>query len=289
MKPTYIIPRFSNLLFFAQRTDQRDKGKHNIQKYLLCEHIDVLFCGKSEKEILGQLSKSVGKQNADNLKRSLSPLRQTFATRWGTTSRQLILWKKYFQRNNALLLHSVSEIKKLNGVKNLTLSRIPIYLISIPMDEGKEINAWFSWTSAKSFIVVEIPEGLPVAENLFHMSVLGHEFFHLIIRRNTKLFSKIDIIAQKDKTLLVRLSDGMPPRLFFEELLVSSFLPEGYLGERDFGIKQAVRIHRPKDLLGWRRSVACAMREKAKDRLEHAKIIDDKYFGSIIRALRGQK
>lgn len=289
MKPTYIIPRFSNLLFFAQRMDRRDKGKHNIQKYLLGEHIDVLFCGKSEKEILGQLSKSMGKQNADNLKSSLSPLRQTFATRWDTTFRQLILWKKYFQKNTALFSQTVSEIKKLNGVKNFALSRTPIYLISVPPDENKEINAWFSWTPTKSFIVVEIPEGLPVTDNLFHMSVLGHEFFHLIIRRNTKLFSKIDTIAQKDKTLLVRLSDGMPPRLFFEELLISSFLPEGYLGEKNFHAKPTTYTSNPKDLLTWRRSIARTLRERSKNYINDGKVIGDEYLEGIIRALKRQK
>lgn len=286
MKLNYIIPRFSNFLFFSQRIDQNCGGKHQVQIYLPEEHSDVFFCGENETVVNRQLNKVIGKRKGEHLKKSLIVMRAPFKIYWETIYSHLASWKRYFQKNNVLLSRSISEIAKLNGVKNFNFSRVPIYFISVSPSEKKEVNAWFSWTPKKSFIVVEIPEKFLDTGDIFHVGVLAHEFFHLILRKSKEISLQINSITQENELLLIRLSKGMPPRLFFEELLVSSFIPEGYIGEKNFHRRNYISKSKPKDLLSWRRFVAYSLRSKSKEYVESKRIIDREYLESIMNVLQ---
>ncbi|MBU2068007.1 hypothetical protein KKE13_00255, partial [Patescibacteria group bacterium] len=63
-----IISRFSNLLFFVQKTNQVRLTGFNLQKYL-ADNVDISFYGKSESEIWKQIRKSIGKQNTEQFKK----------------------------------------------------------------------------------------------------------------------------------------------------------------------------------------------------------------------------
>ena len=58
---------------------------------------------------------------------------------------------------------------------------------------------WFSWSPNKSFIVVEVASGSETPNRLSAISILAHEFFHLILRENKNLFSQINKIAKENK------------------------------------------------------------------------------------------
>ncbi|MDO8443415.1 MAG: hypothetical protein Q7S78_00190 [Candidatus Azambacteria bacterium] len=173
-------------------------------------------------------------------------------------------------------------MKKLIGIANFTISKIPIYLVPDANSKDKEISASFSWTPKKSFINIEIPLGLEVPNGFFPISILAHEFFHLMLRKNKSLFLEIEKITQENEKLFVRLSKGMPSRMFLEELLVSSFIPEGYLSEKYLNTKSPVAISNPKDLLSWRKLVAFKSREMAKNYIDNIQQIDKKYLEHIV-------
>ena len=102
-------------------------------------------------------------------------------------------------------------------------------------------------------------------DNFFPLAVLAHEFFHLMLRENKNLFLKITKIAQKNEKLFTKLSKEIPSRIFLEELLISSFIPEGYLSEKYFNTKVVSRISKPKDLLSWRKFIAFKLYQIAKN------------------------
>lgn len=181
---------------------------------------------------------------------------------------------------------TVFKLKKLIGIKHFAISKIPIYLISDPVSKDKEINAWFSWTSKQSFIVVEIPLGLKIPHNFFPLAVLAHEFFHLILRKNKNLFLKITDIAKENDKLFVGLAEGIPSRMFLEELLISSFTPEGYLSKKYFNTKIISYTSRPKDLLRWRKFVAFKLSQVAKKYINDNQRIDENYLKDLIRAIK---
>lgn len=276
-----IVSRFSNLLFFAQKAEVFND---ELQKYLTDEHADMSFYGKNKGEILKKFEKSAEKQNIKQLKESIALINSDFSSHWNNSSKQLLLWKQYFQKNQLLLLKAVSSIKKLCGIKKFTLSNIPIYLISAPFSKDKEINAWFSWTPKETFLVVEIPAGLNVPKDSFPLSVLVHEFFHLMLRKNKKLILNINEISKKNEKLLSALSGGMPCRMFLEELLVSSFIPEGYLGEIKFKTRVVDSCGiKPKSLLDWRKFVASNLYSTTKNYVNNNRAIDDKYFEELLK------
>jgi len=197
MRLPIVISRLSNLLFFVQKTNNHNKIEFDLRKYLTDEHLDIFFYGKSENEIWKQLSKSIGTQKIKHFRTAIIPLKPIFASRWSKTSKQLLLWKQYFQNNQPLFQQTIIKVKKLSGIKHFAVSKIPIYLISDSSSKDKEIGARFSWTPKESFIVIEIPFDLKVPNHFFPVSVLVHEFFHLTLRENKNLILKINKIVKK--------------------------------------------------------------------------------------------
>ena len=281
-----IISRFSNFLFFVKETSRHGSIKLDLQKYLTNESLNISSFGKNENEIWKQIEKSIGKQDTKKIKRTITSLSPAFIQYWRKESKHLSLWKKYFQNNRWLLRQIVSNVKKLSGVKRFNIYKIPIYLISNPINTDKEIKAWFSWTPKENFIVVEVPSKSKVPNNLFPLSVLAHEIFHLILRQNKNLFSKITKIAKENKRLLSKSAQGMPNRIFLEELLVSSFVPEGYLSEKYLHTRVTTYKAKPNDLLGWRKFIAFKLYQIAKDYTDHLWQIDEKYLQELVNIIK---
>ena len=280
------ISRLSNLLFFAQKTNKYNLVKFDLQKYLADENINLSFYGKNENKIWKQIKKSIGKQNTKQIKKAIIPLKFDFSSHWSKISKHLLLWKQYFQNNQSIFQQAILELKKLSGIKYSTISKIPIYLISDPVSNDKEINAWFSWTPKENFIVVEIPLGLKAPNNFFPLAVLAHEFFHLMLRKNKNLFLKITNIARENDKLFTKLAGGMPNRIFLEELLISSFIPEGYLSEKCFNTKIISHTSKPKDLLGWRKFVAFKLYQATKKYINDTRQIDENYLRDLMGIIK---
>lgn len=280
------ISRLSNLLFFAQKTNRVNLTKFDFQKYLSDEKFNLSFYGESEDKIWKQIEIIIGKENAKETKKFIVSIDPVFVSHWHKASNHLLLWKQYFQNNRSLSQQAILGLKKLSGIKYSTISKIPIYLISDPVSNDKEINAWFSWTPKESFIVVEIPLGLKAPTIFFPLAVLAHEFFHLMLRENKNLFLEITKIAKENDKLLTKLTEGMPNRIFLEELLISSFIPEGYLGEKYFNTKVISYTSKPKDLWGWRKFVAFKLYQVAKEYIDDIRQIDENYLKDLIGIIK---
>ena len=78
----------------------------------------------------------------------------------------------------------------------------------------------------------------------------------------------------------------MPSRIFLEELLISSFTPEGYLSQKYFNIKINTYALKPKDLIDWRRLVASKLQDTAKEYVNNTRQIDNKYLSYIIDVIK---
>ena len=153
-------------------------------------------------------------------------------------------------------------------------------------NKDKEINAWFSWTPKESFIVVEIPFGLKIPNNFFPLGILAHEFFHLILKENKIFTAQISKIAGENAKLFTKLSEDIPNRIFLEELIISSFIPEGYLSKKYLNAKFPAFTSKPEDLLSWRKLVAFKSCEIAKNYINNTKQIDKKYLEHIVNILK---
>lgn len=286
MRLSLIISRLTNLLFFIQKIDNHCLVKLDLQKCLVDEDFNLFFYGKNENKIWEQIEQSIGKQNTKQFQKATTSTESIFTPHWRKGSKHLFLWKKYFQNDQLLFQRIISDIKKLSGIKKFNIQRIPIYLISDHLSKDKEINAWFSWAPKESFIVVEIPFGLKAPNDFFPLSILAHEFFHLTLRKNRVLFSKISETAEKNKKILTKLSGGMLNRIFLEELLISSFIPEGYLSEKYLNTKVVPIVSRPKGLLMWRKFVAFKLYQIAKKYINDAQEINEKYLEDLVGIIK---
>ena len=110
-----------------------------------------------------------------------------------------------------------------------------------------------------------------------------------MIRKNKKLFLKIDEISKKNEKILLSKSDGMPRKMFLEELIVSSFIPEGYLYEKVFYTKVFPCTIKPKSLLDWRKFIAFYSRDISKDYVDNTQVIDDRYIKNLVKIIKTVK
>ncbi len=286
MNPKIIISPSSNLLFFIQKKYEKGLIKLNFQNYFNDKNIDLLFYKETEKKLKIQIGKSIKKSKRDTFEKKLAAIKPFFKLYWEKESKNLNSWKKYFRKNHSILQNIVLDIKKLTGVKNFKISETPIYLISDPVEKSKEINAWFSWTPKKNFMVIEIPYGLKNPNILFPIGILAHEYFHLILRKNKKFILEKNRIVRKNNKLLTKLAKRMPANMFFEELLVSSFIPEGYLGKKHLKIKIGTLTQKPRKLLEWRRWVAYKTKNRVKKYADNNKKIDREYLSDLIKIIK---
>ncbi|MDD3491741.1 MAG: hypothetical protein PHG13_02170 [Candidatus Pacebacteria bacterium] len=280
------ISRLCNTLFFIQKSNKVGFIKSGLQKYLLDEKVSLSFYGKSDDKIWKQIEKNVGKEKVKEIQNSIGLLDQKFNIHWHKAYKHLLSWQQYFLENESLFQKVIFEIEKLSGIKSFSISKIPVYLVSDLTSKNKEINAWFSWEPKNSFIVVEIPFNLQIPKDFFPLAVLAHEFFHLMLRKNEDLFLKIKKIAKENNKLLIKLEKNMLGRMFFEELLISSFIPEGYLGEKHFKTKVISFKSKPKNVLEWRKFIAYELYKIAKQYVDNNKQIDEEYLKKVIENIK---
>lgn len=288
MELRFIISRSANLFMFVQRGKTLQPGLGELREYFGGkENVEVLFFGENKKTTMCRWLEVIERGKRDEFKKTFNKANTLFAFQWKKTEKHLQKWKRYFKKNKKIMLEVLSCIEKVNGLKRFDYENVPIYFISIPGNNEKDLGAWFSWTAKERFIVFEIPEGLEVAKDYFPVSVLVHEFFHLMMRKNQKDFSVLIDIAKKNKTLLAGKAQGMPHRMFFEELLVSSFIPEGYINERFLKIPvEKKNTKKPEDLLDWRRYAAIEMREVVKKHIDGREKIKESYLKKLIKEIK---
>ena len=286
MHLNFQISPLSNFLFFIKKADQHSLTKIRLlEEYLSNDTIELSFLGKREGVIWKQIEKAIGSEGLKQFKKAVRLIQPTFISYWNRASQNLSLWKQYFQSNQLLFQQIISDIQKLSGVEMFDISQIPIYLIAYPA-KSKELNAWFAWAPKESFIVLEIPDDAKIPKNLFPLGILAHEFFHLILRKNRRLFQMINAIAKQNEKLISKASKETPPRIFLEELLVSSFIPEGYLREKYLNLKVLHPQKKPKDLLSWRQFVAIKLYDIAKNYVENQRLLNYNYLKKLVETLQ---
>ena len=188
-------------------------------------------------------------------------------------------------KNWNLLESMIIDICSLCGISNFS-NRVPINLIY--GKNNKEIFAWFSWTPKNSAITIEFSKS-PKTDNQYMIMVLGHELFHLILRENKKLMQKISKYTKFNEPILTRIKEkNLSSRLILEELIISSFIPEGYLSKKYFNkpIKRTSTEFLGNDLIDWRRYIAYKMQRCAQLYFGKKQIIDDTYINKIINLIK---
>ena len=215
---------------------------------------------------------------------------------WMTTNNTLddhitMLDKKIKQNlNNELetLDKIFIDIKKISGVK-FYKKNIPIHLV-ISSHNCNDILGWFSIMRNRSDLVLECSCPDKKKTN-FLILVLAHELFHLSIRKNQELKAQIEKLSKQNGIRLERLSKNMSLAMVLEELLISSFAPEGFFASCYFGSKiKSIRHFKEKNkiinFISARRFCAYNLKKLAEDYAINEKVIDEKYLLFLIDKIK---
>ena len=255
------------------------------------ENLDILFLENNDKLIWKKLSSCVNKTEMKIIKTALSEFSPRFNLIWPWGKMRLGKRAEYYQKNEKTLLEIIHIICRLCQIKKFNISSVPIHLLlSSPASEDSQ--GWFSWTPKQSKIVLECSGWRNDIRKKFPIAILAHEIFHLIIRKNKKLNEKIQSFSQNNKETLNKICDPMPVGMFFEEMLLSSFIPEGYLSKKYLNIptKRRAKYELAEksffDIILTRRYIAQAMKAKAKNYTDgKSKFIDSDYFNEMLLKL----
>lgn len=189
----------------------------------------------------------------------------------------------------------VSNVKKVNAImkkiyslsnyKNDFDTKLTIVL------KPSRIDRLEGWVESEKRIVLKCSGWKDLNEIVF--LTIPHELFHLAIQRNKKLSLVIKKMANSNYQKLSKINiHNWKIHLVLEELLISSFIPEGYLSEKFSKIdvqkknKKIIKSQKADPFLKERHKIAFKMFPLAKKYVENSKPIDEDYLINIINNIK---
>jgi len=255
--------------------------------------IEAYFVVSEGKELWDSIGKGAGTERARRLREILECFTPRFDKFWGQEETKLLKILEYLNSQSKKIGTVVSTICVLSGIEggDAYLKQTPVHLV-VSSDKKKDVIGWFSTMDNRTDFVLEC-SGVASSNLNFLSMVLLHELFHLILRTNSQIRDRIKSISDENKQILATLSRDMSTSLVLEELLVSSFIPEGYLGAKFFKkkIKSASFIKEKNGVVSFvsaRQFSAYKLKEMASEYVGARKAIDDNYLFSIIEVIKNR-
>lgn len=187
----------------------------------------------------------------------------------------------------------LAAIDKLTGVTKGSVfhQKIPVHLVMSSKSQKDQVG-WFSILDGQADLVLEC-SGVAKTQQSFLELIILHEYFHLALRQNEKLFAYIRDHAKMPSQVLRLMAKELLPSQVIEELLISSFVPEGYLGalvgKKMVGVASSIKKNNAISFVLARRFFAYKLRLLAKDYIEKNKPIDDNYLRSLTELIKTKK
>lgn len=270
-------------------TDERNKLK-TLSALIQPAHMNLVeACAIRHKE---RMWEKTTKEHLAGKTRLCQSIIQSFEKRFSALWRQeepkLIALRRHLLNKKHIIERAMRIVHHLTGARMFSAySTIPIYL-TISSSRKKDVVGWFSRFNNKTDLVLEC-SGLS-ADNYLE-PIFVHELFHYAVGKSASLKHEIETTARQEQKVLAAISDGMPPILALEELLLSSFVPEGYLSQLFFGTritpKRRIETGKNKDnFTSTRTYCAYQLREMAQTYINNKRQIDTNYLLSLIDVIK---
>jgi len=310
MKIDIKIPRTSNLYSFVSNLSQWNElacipkrkrewiqktGKLNIKDRMLLkqfsqimqaaeENIEPIFLFHKSEKIWLSVENKIGKNDCLQLRLIFKYFEKRFNIVWLEKIKKLQLIAKNIKRKELEINNSLNTVATLCG---LSKKQVPakMTLILVMSSDGR--NDCQGWSYKQSVILECSGWSMKKIDELLY-SILMHEYFHILLKRNTKLFTKFSRLINKNKKNINYSNfESWGAAIIFEEALVSSFVPEGYLAEENLGINaRKIAEHAIKknsdNLTKLRYYCALNLYELAGEYIKKRKSLDQEYFLSVI-------
>ena len=270
------IAKFSNVLF--------DVDFNLIEAYFVTYRGDKLQAA---------LKKSMSTPAVYTIKKIIKNFQQRFDSLWKQEEPRLKKIRKYFISQSRKLGSDLMVINRLAGddLTASTYNDMPIHLV-ISSERSRDAVGWFSSLGNRTDLVLEC-SGTPDKSYNFLNAILLHELFHVVLRKNRKIMNQIAKISRENSKLLGALSRDIKPSLILEELVISSFIPEGFLGTRytNSSIKRTSSIGERGGLISFvsaRKFCAYQLRKIAEEYVKTLRAIDERYLLLVISAIKNR-
>ncbi len=251
-------------------------------------NIENIFLYDNPQYIWRILSKKIGCEKTKELRDIFALFKERFNVIWSKDINKIKRIEQEFSKQKNLLNKNLNIIKNLCGIPQNRLSteiRVRLILSS----NIKEESQGFAY---KNIIILEC-SGWPMKKiNYLINNILLHESFHILFKQNKKLFKRFQGLVNKNRQILDKhFLKTWGAEIVFEEALVSSFIPEGYLTEKISGqntINEAKSKLRSKKITGLERlryQSAIDNYDIAKEYVEGWKVLDTRLLNHVISKL----
>jgi hypothetical protein len=234
----------------------------------------LLFFDPHHADPLRALDKKIGKKKTSEIREILEYFHVRFYKLWPTEKAKLERMRKMLMREKIGEKSTVKSIMRLCGVKKIKDEQIFCYL-NMSASSVPDCNGWTS----DNVIVLEC-SGWPMRQfREIHREIIPHELFHILLRDNKRLLQNVRRIAAANESPLSKINfEHWSSRMVFEEIVISSFIPEGYLIH--------ARPNRPKgkprDFQSVRKRFAYLLRAQAMQYVTSQKAIDPHYLNGVM-------
>lgn len=251
-------------------------------------NLETIFLFEKPNKVWPNISKQIGKTKTIQIQSILKLFENRFDKIWPKENKKLKTIAHKFEARNSQINNHLDIIRKLCGLTKQQLPKKIEVRLLLSSELQEECQGW----SFKDKIVLAC-SGWPLQKiDYLINSIFLHECFHILFKKNKKLCRNYkSIINTNDKILQKSVSNVWPPKIIFEEALISSFLPEGYLTEKILKIN--VRQTAKRELLKQKNDSFTRLRyfsalylyDLAKDYIEKNKSLDKFYFEKVIESL----
>ncbi|OJI08510.1 hypothetical protein BK005_00690 [bacterium CG10_37_50] len=255
--------------------------------------IQAYFVAFNGNKLQNNLKKELGVIKADKLIKILNSFTGRFDLLWKKEEARLIKIKKYLNSQSKNIRLNLEIIDKLAEVKKVSVNsqQIPIHLV-LSSKQQKDQVGWFSVFGKNADLVLEC-SGVSEKFQPFLNLIILHEHFHLALRKNSQMKKMIDDISVKNSKILELLSQYLSPAQILEELLISSFIPEGYLatlatGQKIKSVNSIKNNSNRVNFVSTRQFCAYKLRALSKDYIESEKSLDQEYLNSVIVTIKNR-
>lgn len=245
----------------------------------------------SKKERAGILEREFGEEKYIKIESLIKKLNKdfykSFGKIWSEKHSKLLNIKKIINKNKKLIEDSILVLNSFLEIKQRKTIKINIYLI-FGSENRNDINAFFSKFENRADIFIDGYFFDSKDENFSSLLII-HELAHLLLRESNKL-DLLNGFARENKKQIIKIISenklNIPNEIFFEELFISLFAPEGYFREKYFNqkiIKPKIKngkILRFKDL---RKLTSYKLKDILTLYLDQNKSLDKNLLGKIIK------
>ena len=245
----------------------------------LDEHIEIFFIFNNKKEIKKELKSILSIEDIDYIFYILKCFEKRFNIIWDIVEKKLLWIKKQIGTESVVIKNIILDIFTLCGLDTKEPFKINILLL---ISGFSDLHGWVSDNN----IAFECSGWKKNKIKELVYSVLPHEIFHILLKQNGLIKKEIEMISKKyeDGLNFFNKNFGLSNKMFLEELVLSSFIPEGYLSEKylnNISKKYKNTTDSNDKLLLYRLFVAKEMRAVAGEYVNNGLHIDKEYINKI--------